>query len=208
MTPEEFIISGASSPDDLIGMAGKVSRVQVRKASKNTAGTPIKLLLYGEPGCGKSETAKCISEALSPVGQRNRLSGQHLTADDIRSWIEDTKYSQQSWIIWVIEEVDSLSKAAQTLILQYMDQMGPFHALICTSNCDLDHLSDRFQSRFQTIEVKRPQAEEVANFISGRWAIDYDMAFEIAEANYCDVRASLNDAQMELDMQEYGEASA
>lgn len=201
MTPERILALGPQSWQDLIGPARLIARVQCAKAAANADGTPVRLLVHGEPGCGKSSICRLVAEALRPRFTIGRVSGQHVSADDVREWISDTYLGGHgAWTVRIVEEADALSAAAQVLILQYIDLMPSWHALLCTSNQTLSALEDRFQSRFQCIAVKRPSVHDVADFIRERWAEIAEHSTAIAQGNAGDVRASLNDAQTHLDV--------
>lgn len=202
MTPEEFIQTGPQSVADLIGPAKKIAQVLTAKAAANDKGTPIRILLSGDPGCGKSSIARLVAKSLHPVLTSGRISGQSVTAEMVREWLAGGMYlHQESWTIRIVEEADLMSPAAQALVLQYIDEMPPFHALLCTSNKSMGELSDRFQSRFQAVPIGRPKdPDELLVFIRDRWPdITCEIAVSISESFAGDIRAALNDAQSYLD---------
>jgi len=202
-TPEEILTSGPQTPADLCGPAAVIARIQCAKAQRNADGRPVKLLLHGEPGCGKSAICKLTAEALTPQFITERISGQQLTADGVREWIDHARYIPTAWIVRIVEEVDLVSPQAEALLLQYLDLMPKQTALLCTSNKEMGDLSNRFQSRFQVIEVERPMPVEVGKWLVERWPEEAIECRAIAAAQNGDVRASLNDLQTHFDELEF-----
>jgi len=202
-TPEEILTSGPQTPADLCGPAAVIARIQCAKAARNTEGRPVKLLLHGEPGCGKSAICKLTAEALTPQFITERISGQQLTADGVREWIDHARYIPTAWIVRIVEEVDLVSPQAEALLLQYLDVMPKQAALLCTSNEKMGDLSNRFQSRFQVIEVAPPTIAQLAQWLIGRWPDSAVECGEIAANNQGDVRAALNDLQTHYDEKEF-----
>ena len=203
LTPEQLIQRGPEAVEDLIGKAHLVARIYQNKALANTEGVPLKLLLSGEPGCGKSAASNVVSRSFAPVFEVVHVSGCQVTAELVRDWILGAHHKPMAWVVRIIEEVDKISQQAEVLMLQYLDIMPNYHAMICTSNASMGELSDRFQSRFSAVEVTRPETEEVTRFLMDRWPELGVEAVRIAKANGGDVRASLNDAQSHLDLAEF-----
>lgn len=201
--PDQILQSGPRKPSDLCGPAAVIARIQCAKADRNTDGRPVKLLLHGEPGCGKSAICKLTAEALTPQFITERVSGQQLTADGVREWIDHARYIPTAWIVRIVEEVDLISPQAEALLLQYLDLLPKQTALLCTSNKAMGDLGNRFQSRFQVLEVERPTPDEVAAYLINLWPDDFLEIRDIAAAQNGDVRASLNDLQTYFDEREY-----
>jgi len=204
MTPEEFVRNGPNNPEDLIGKAKMVARVfcsKVRSGGKS----PIRLLLYGPPGVGKSATCKIIAHSMidHPVSLR-RMSAKQVTTEQVRSWMQEIHYINNKWQVYWIEEIDAVTPDVEVLLLQFLDLLPDNNAVLVTSNEQMSGISSRFQSRCQAIRFDKPSIEEVEEFLRIRWPELGEEAREIAEANNGDVRASLNDAQGELDMRKYG----
>ena len=203
MTPEEFVRNGPQKPEDLIGKAKTVAQVFYARA-KSGKTMPIKLLCYGPPGIGKSATCKIISMALveHPVSLRH-LSAKQVTVEHIRDWMSELRYVNDQWRVYHIEEVDAVNPDVETLLLHFMDLLPEKTAVLATSNERMSGIEDRFQSRMQAIRFDKPSVDDVEKFLKGRWPELKDAAREIAEWNNGDVRASLNDAQMALDVEKY-----
>ena len=103
-----------------------------------------------------------------------------------------------------MEEVDAISPAVEVLMLQFLDDMPEQTAALFTSNEAMSGISGRFQSRTQAIRFERPSATAVEKFLLGHWPELGHVAKEIAETNNGDIRASLMDVQMQLDVKKYG----
>jgi len=203
MTPEDFIQEGAKTPDDLIGKAQRVAKVFCGRAKSGDTKS-IKLLCYGDPGIGKSATCKMVANTLVEHSSSIRhISAASLSAEQVRDWLHDLRYSYDNWNVYWIEEVDAVNPAVEVLLLQFLDELPAKHAALFTSNEQMSGISDRFQSRTQAIHFERPSVDEVEKFLLKKWPALKEAAGEIAEANNGDVRASLNDAQMHLDTAKY-----
>ncbi len=199
-TPNEWT---PQKPDDLLGIAGKVAKVQIKRA-RNHPKSRIRLLLYGEPGCGKSATCRIIANSIAETGNISHVSACQITADTIRGWIEECKYMRSGWRIYHIEECDAMNPTVQILMLQFLDLLPEMSAVLCTSNLKMQELSDRFQSRFQCIKINRPVEASVINFLYKNWPeLRECNARRIAGDTKGDIRAALNDAQAQLDYLEY-----
>jgi hypothetical protein len=62
----------------------------------------------------------------------------------------------------VVNELDRCSKDAQDLLLTYLDRMPAGHAFLGTTNLDLGSLTERFQTRFQSVRLQPPENEALA----------------------------------------------
>lgn len=203
MTPEEFIRIGPQTPEDLLGKGRTVAQVFISKVKSGVL-APIKVLCYGQPGIGKSATCKIIAHALveHPVYLRH-LSAKAVSVEHVRDWMNETAYVNEQWRVYWIEEVDAVNPDVEVLLLQFMDELPEKNAVLVTSNEKMSGIEDRFQSRCKTFKFERPPVNDVEKFLLGRWPELGPAAREIAEANNGDVRASLNDAQMHLDVARY-----
>lgn len=203
MTPEEFLKSGIKTPDDLIGKARSVAQIFCAKAKSNDI-APIRLLFYGQPGIGKSAVCRLIANTLSvhPYMIHHVSAGQ-LSVEKIREWMEGFQYVNEAWGVFWIEEVDAVNPAVEVLLLQFLDELPTRNAVLVTSNEQMSGISGRFTSRCKAIRFAKPSVDEVETFLMDRWPELKETAREIAESNNGDVRASLNDAQMALDVDRY-----
>lgn len=192
-SPDEFM---PRCPADFLGNAGRIAQVQIAKAARPGR---IRLLLYGEPGCGKSAACRVIAEHIAQAHNVSRLSASQLNAETMREWISEGRYRRSEWRVYHLDECDAINPTVEILMLQFLDDLPPLSAVLCTSNLGMGQLTDRFQSRFQCIEVKRPTLPQVEDFLLGHWPELGEKARQIALATNGDVRAALNDAQARLD---------
>jgi len=202
--PIEFLTVGPLKPSDLIGKAGIVTRVMLGRISAG-ATDPIRTIFYGDPGTGKSAICRMMALALLKHASGLRhMSAAQVTADNVRDWLGEMRYRSDDWRVWWIEECDAVSPQVEVLMLQFLDEMPARCAALFTSNVSLGNLSQRFQSRCQTHKIVPPKAEDVAAMLHTRWPeIGRKVCHQIAEQNAGDVRASLNDAQMAIDVERY-----
>ena len=71
--------------------------------------------------------------------------------------------------------------------------------MIGTSNLQLDLLTERFQTRFQSIKLTAPSTGEIAVMLRHRWPVDEATSLRIAVGSGGCVRAALADLESWLD---------
>jgi replication-associated recombination protein RarA len=190
-----------SCPADFVGQAGKVAEVLLRKAERlrTTPDQPLKLLISGAPGIGKTSLVNLIARTLAhhPAAIED-VNGREVGLDLARDWTRHLGYGSifGSWSIKVVNELDRCSKDAQDLLLTYLDRMKPGQAFLGTTNLDLGSLTERFQTRFQSVRLQAPENEVLAIFLARRWAAPITITRQIAEGSQGNVRAALADLEM------------
>jgi replication-associated recombination protein RarA len=194
----------ASSPDDLCGPAAIVAARLVAKARKlrGDPAVPVKLLLYGPPGVGKTSVADMVAEELS--GTRfaiEEFNGKLVTVETVKQWMGalGTCSLFGVYSVRIVNEMDRCTRDAQDLLLSYLDRMPPGRAVIGTSNLQLDLLTERFQTRFQSIKLAAPSTEEIAAMLRRHWPVDKATSLRIAVGSGGCVRAALADLETWLD---------
>jgi replication-associated recombination protein RarA len=190
-----------SCPADFVGQAGKVAEVLLRKAERLRANPdqPLKLLISGAPGIGKTSLVNLIARTLArhPAAIED-VNGREVGLDLARDWTRHLGYGSifGSWSIKVVNELDRCSKDAQDLLLTYLDRMKPGQAFLGTTNLDLGSLTERFQTRFQSVRLQAPENEVLAAFLARRWPAPITITRQIAEGSQGNVRAALADLEM------------
>ena len=99
----------------------------------------------------------------------------------------------------VVNELDRYSKDAQDMLLTYLDQMKPDHAFLDTSNLDLGSLTERLQTRFQSVRLQPPRNEVLAGTPREAVGCPYGISRQIAERGRGNVRAAMADSEMWLE---------
>jgi replication-associated recombination protein RarA len=190
-----------SCPADFVGQAGKVAEVLLRKAERLWANPdqPLKLLVSGAPGIGKTSLVNMIARTLAthPAAIED-VNGREVGLDVAREWTRSLAYASMfgPWSIKVVNELDRCSKDAQDMLLTYLDRMRPGHAFLGTTNLDLTSLTERFQTRFQSVRLQPPENEHLAVFLARRWGAPISITRQIAEGSKGNVRAAMADLEM------------
>ena len=190
-----------SCPADFVGQAGKVAEVLLRKAERlrTNPDQPLKLLVSGAPGIGKTSLVNLIARTLArhPAAIED-VNGREVGLELARDWTRHLGYGSifGSWSIKVVNELDRCSKDAQDLLLTYLDRMKPGQAFLGTTNLDLRSLTERFQTRFQSVRLQAPENEVLAAFLARRWSAPITITRQIAEGSQGNVRAALADLEM------------
>ncbi len=77
--------------------------------------------------------------------------------------------------------------------------MPPGRGFIGTSNLDFGQLTERFQTRFQSIKLEAPNSDEIRGFLMAHWKVPEAVAAMIAVGCGGNVRAALADLETHFD---------
>ena len=161
----------------------------------------LKVLLLGEPGTGKTSIAGFIAERLTDSSFAIQESnGADVSAEMVRDATAEARCVSMFSLfrVWVINEIDSMKRVAQDLMLSFLDKLPDKYAVIGTSNYDTSDITERFQSRFQQMRIKSPNQEEVTQGLLSL-GIPKNVASAITKCTKGNVRAALLDAQSYID---------
>src|SRR6266481_818872 len=157
------------SPADFIGSARSISlklEKLVHGALPN--GDPLKILLLGKPGIGKTALANWLMHRLGcDRWHTTVLNGTQVKIELVEDLARALHYKELfgTYRLIRIEEVDKVPVVAQVRLLTLLDDLPPYSAVLCTSNCKLEDLEDRFQSRFVTFQVAPPAPSEIESLL-------------------------------------------
>ena len=169
---------------------------------KNKRHTKKAVLLYGPPGVGKTSIADMVAAELSgcPLAVEE-FNGKLVTVETVKQWMGTLGVCSLFGVysVKIINEMDRCTRDAQDLLLTYLDRLPPGRAVIGTSNLQLDLLTERFQTRFQSIKLAAPSTEEIAAMLRRHWPVDEATSLRIAVGSGGCVRAALADLESWLD---------
>lgn len=169
---------------------------------------PVKVLLHGAPGCGKTTIAEAFAENIGGKWDIESVNGRNVTIDLVREWQHSLHTSSMfsDWKVKIINEADLMTAPAQDLMLSVLDELPVKRAVICTSNVNIKDLSERFRTRFVKYKVDCPKSEEIANLLCDR-GLPPDQSAFISVSCSGNVRAALNDADVWFSEQRHAEVS-
>ncbi len=169
------------------------------RVSKKNGKTPVKVLLNGKPGLGKSLIAQYLQYLVGcDKWSTIKLNGTQVKIEVIEDIAGNLHYKNlfgDYRMLW-IDEADEIPRVAQVRFLTLLDDLPSGVVVICTSNCQLKDFENRFQTRFQVFELAPPPSEDIEKLII-RIAPDITGkdAKDIATYAAGNVRQALLDAQ-------------
>lgn len=184
---------------DFIGPARKQAEFieRLTKAAMGN-GDPVTVLILGKPGIGKSALSDWFCQCLNVnKWSIRKYNGTDINVDVAREIANGLHYRDMfsSYRILRIEEVDKVPTVAQVRLLSLLDDLPPQSGVVANSNCDLAELEERFQRRFNVIELKPPSSEDIFTLLRTQWPqIREQIARQIAEFSCGNVGAALKDA--------------
>ena len=106
--PTSFV---PSCPADFVGQAGMVAEILMKKAVrlKSTPNQPLKLLVSGAPGIGKTSLVNMLARPLAPCPAAiEDVNGREVGLDLARDWTRSLAYGSLfgPWSVKVVNELD------------------------------------------------------------------------------------------------------
>ena len=190
------------APHDFIGEAKDLALILDRIGARAVKRSrPVKIMLRGNPGIGKSAL---IDRLLEQIGVHkwslNKLNAGEFTAEKLDDWKRGLCFAElygNYRALW-LEEVDKLNPAVQVRMLTLLDDLPDHTAIVCTSNKGVEQFDPRFHSRFQTFSLEAPPEEEI-RWLLKKFGLRKDDINRIATFAAGNVRLALFDAQSALD---------
>ena len=191
------------TPADFIGPAQKVADlIDKLLATALPTGSPLKLLLLGRPGIGKTELANYFMARLCcDRWHTTVLNGTQVKIEAVEELAASLCYRELfgQYRLIRIEEVDKVPVIAQVRLLTLLDDLPNHAAVLCTSNCTVNDLEERFQSRFLLFDLAPPTGEQIEELLQKLAApLSAPVIKQIATFACGNVRQALLDADCAL----------
>lgn len=174
MTPSTY---KPLAPDQFIGGARLAAQLLCKAvAHANAHGRqPLKFLVNGQPGIGKSALAGYLAHLLgADRWSITKYNGTQVKMEAVEKVAYDLQLTNlfSDWRLFHIDEADAIPTVAQVRLLTLLDDLPRGTAVFCTSNCKLTEFEPRFLSRFQplfgpksTSELDPPTGEEIRTLV-------------------------------------------
>lgn len=197
LMPQDYQPSGT---EDFIGDARLCAAFlpKLIAASRAAGRSPIKLLLAGPPGTGKSEIARYLTTLLKvSKWSITKLNGTEVKVDRLDELTSSLQLTDLfgDYRIVQIDEADAIPTVAQVRMLTVLDDLPRGVVVVCTSNSSLNSFEPRFQSRFQFFEFRQVPQLDIEQLITNRWELPVTDARMIALGACGNVRAAMLDTQ-------------
>ena len=162
-----------------------------------TKNHPFSIILYGNPGCGKTTIAMALANDLNiPYRIFNASTGNKKEMDAI---IEEAKLSNGLFVI--IDEVHRLNKARQDDLLSRMES-GLLIIAGCTTANPFHSINPAIRSRCHILEVKPLTTAEIIDGLNkamispdglnNEYTIEDEALYSIAKLSSGDIRYGYN----------------
>lgn len=116
----------------------------------------VNLILYGKPGCGKTTIANAICNSLNC--NYYSINATNISKNEMIEVFKNATNFFPS--IVVIDEIQSLDKAKQNILLPLLEK-GSFYIIGTTTSNPLLSINPALRSRVHILELKELSAEEI-----------------------------------------------
>jgi putative ATPase len=161
-------------------------------------------IFKGDSGTGKSTMARIVAEQID--AELVHVPAQECSVDRLRSVVSNCRYAPMSgcrfWLV-LVDEADSMSKAARDFLLSPLDKLPPLTVFVFTCN-SVESFEGRFMSRsmvldFSNYGIQKDAAELLAEVwkqeAPGKESPNVARIIKDAQGN---VRAALKALEWEL----------
>ncbi|MDO5721347.1 MAG: DNA polymerase III subunit delta' [Actinomycetaceae bacterium] len=161
-------------------------------------------LVTGPPGSGRSTLARAFAAALQcsgePVGCgacegcRTTLAGTHgdvtdlatdkviISIDEVRALVQaaQTAPTQGQWRVIVVEDADRMQERTSNVLLKAIEEPPERTVwLLCAPSPD--DMITTIRSRCRQVRLQTPPVGEVAAYLQRKFAVDEDVAVQVAQ---------------------------
>lgn len=176
-------------------IARKIEQI-VRHAKANDC-DPLKILLNGRPGLGKTALSLYFQRLIGcDKWSTTKLNGTQVKLEVVEQLATQMHYKGLfgDYRLIHIDEADEIPRVAQVRFLSLLDDLPSGAAVICTSNCKISDFEERFQTRFQVFDILPPKNEELELLVN-RYVGDLNTTRQIVLGAGGNVRSALLDAK-------------
>ena len=161
-------------------------------------------IFKGDSGTGKSSMAEIVADSID--GELTHVRAQECSIDEMRRIVSFCHYmpmSGKKFHVVLIDESDSMSKAARDFLLSPLDKLPPWTVFIMTCN-SIDSFEPRFLSRNMVVDFSNYGIQaDATKFLAQVWEVEapgkapLNFARIIKEASG-NVRAALKALEWEM----------
>jgi len=190
-------------PEDFCGTpARRAAEVITRHvAAVLPTGESLCYMANGKPGLGKSSLSNFFVNALgASKWSVQTYNGAQFGIDKVTEIEQFLRLRDMfgNYRVVRLEEVDKCSQAAQVALLTLLDELPKNAAVFATSNKSIEDFEERFQRRFHVLELKTPNAGEIAAFLEQRFGIPKSAAATLELQSGGNVDIAFKSAEMFL----------